>query len=369
MSSFKNRALTFNPALSNLAISEQQWIDIETLFHKERRKSLNHSFLLRAISEATAISYEDTIKQLEIRQQPDRSAKPRFNQLGKDPASQPRTYPRRQHSPTSLVSDSKQLPEPLKEAGVKYKTLTPATPGRQGYLAPVRSPQSSIYRPVIDTKGHRLFQKATPPHSKAILSPSKYEAEPKNLHYERPEPIQFKATESTLRPGIKRPTAQKTLTGAPCREVFMACGDKMALSMTGNRFHWSHMIAHLLGGAASAKNLLPSTAQANYTTLHLVEEHIVDILTTKQTKEVDIEVTPHYLDASLIPSEIIFELSWQTLNADNEPEDQMEIIHINPRSHQALSHSNLDCIRTLRTLERPDDNEQDQNDNSNPSNP
>jgi hypothetical protein len=144
---------------------------------------------------------------------------------------------------------------------------------------------------------------------------------------------------------VARRISQNTLMKASCREVFAAHGIDTVITSRGSKYHWSHLIAHFLGGEQESENLIPGTAASNYNTLELVEQFIAEKLILGIS--INIQVTPIYSSESLIPDELKFHLEW-----DEGGLHYTETLMINPRSYRRESPATLAVVGFFREAAR-----------------
>jgi len=183
------------------------------------------------------------------------------------------------------------------------------------------TPGGTRVRQIFSGCGRQLFVPNSPTQSKIpnTMQTTIHEKLPK-LHYERPaqtsKTCRVTLSQIDARAGAARRTSQRQLTGASALDVFIAEGANHSDDVHGRDRHWAHIIAFCLGGEQRADNLVPTTASANYNTLDAIERLIPIRLRSSQNPVdyVDIKATIRYDDEdkdSLIPVEIIYELSWE----------------------------------------------------------
>ena len=238
---------------------------------------------------------------------------------------------------------------PIARTGVRVAELTDASPA-QGYGEVKKTPGGRKVHAVYRNGAGTLFKPVTPVGRDGMIDTQcarreEIEGALSTLDFSRCTEITFKATLAHLyaRSGKGRGVAQNTLMKARCRDVFAAHDTKGDILIQGNRYHWSHLIAHFLGGEQSKLNLIPGTAASNYNTLEVVEQFIAKKLLTKKVLSIDINVEPTYRGESLIPDELAFQLTWDELSRRYS-----ETIRINPRSYQRITRSMQSSIALLR---------------------
>ncbi|VEG91961.1 DNA/RNA non-specific endonuclease [Legionella spiritensis] len=359
------------PNIKCLDLSDQMWLDLNNYLAKNSPSATRLSSLtiLTGLSEILTIPYDDVVSALAVKKQHERTARKRPATDENSSHSFSKHHKRRNNKSANdnpLILDSTNTPffSPLKEQKIRYCALSPHKPIR-GYSEVFHTPEGkTLVRPLIKNNAGSFFKPVTPVGDKASRGMADIHGARKSLlfgntvpklRYERPGPARFRATLAKLkdRAGQTRRCSQKQLTGASCRDVFQAHGHDVIIKNRGSDYHWSHLIAHFLGGNHNKENLIPGTAASNYNTLELVEQFIAQKLSSDDhaVPYIDITVNPRYGDdEALIPDELIFNLDWQETRPDKTTEARQETIYINPRSYQRVSPAMLDSIRVLRTM-------------------
>lgn len=361
---FKQRANRLLPRLNRLSLTDKEWLVLTCQFQYQQRKNLSRVHFLHQVIQLRKTDFSLLRRQLS-REQPLRKTK-----RTTEHAPLPLTNRKRKRSDGSgpnffIMDPGIACPSPLKklltETGVRQCLLTPASPVK-GYSKVSKTPEKGTrVRRQYSGCGVEFFTPLTPVKNQHDTSKSnRFEIRKRlpRLHYDRPNEVFFTATQATIEAchGKKRYLSQKQLTGASCKDVFIAHGDAFAVKMSGNKFHWSHLIAHFLGGQQSKENLIPATAASNYNTLEMVEQFIAEKLASGMCHSIDIKATPMWTnEESLIPDELVFNLRWQEINSQDKSINKEEFIHINPRSHQRITasmHKSMACLRSFEGCEQ-----------------
>ncbi|QRN04791.1 hypothetical protein GH742_13500 [Legionella sp. MW5194] len=358
------------PGVVNLHLNESQWQDLSDRMPTDKSqhqampgKKLTFTRIVLALSKVTAQHPNLIIKQISNKQ-PSRACK-------KEPTPQTVLRPGKRKidqvlnpEDNQFVSEKKKLTTPLKETGVVGKdSLTHVTP-KHGYTREALTPGGTRVRLFFSNSRGSLYKKVTPVgnrmnQGKVDLSKARKrlfdEKLPTTLYKARPKTQRFVATLNQMLPeGQSRLCSQKQLTQATCKDIFIAHGHDEATTTHGNQYHWSHLVAHFLGGDHSIDNLIPATRQCNLSILQIVEREIADRLKSG-IPSITITVTPHYdQDDSLIPSEIIYRLEWLKKDCDNE--FHHEEIRFNPASYGFPTRSmraSIDYLRKAAEAEQP----------------
>lgn len=218
----------------------------------------------------------------------------------------------------------------------------------------LRTPtKGTAVRPFIEKNGTQLLAEITPNKPPlTLLGPNEIRKKLPKMHYNAPGPTSYIATQSKMieAQDKRRRISQHQLTGEACRNVFIAYNEISASTSHGRQYHWSHLVAHFLGGEQTASNLVPGTAESNYNTLEVVETHIRDLLLKERTNTVEMTVTPHYLNGCIIPEHLKFELSWKEKQSDTELITQLEKIVINTQSHRRITTAEHETIEFFRKI-------------------
>lgn len=355
---FQHMMLKAMPSIAMLELTPAQWSTLNVQFNQEGRKRLSAVFILNQLMDILDISHDQLMHQL-------KKSMPRETGKTHSPQAMPPNLRRRYRIPArqkdQLILEStenqEKLATPLKKIGIRKDQLTASTPTKN-YGELKKTPGQNKYRPVYSNEHHRLFKKITPKTDKVrvrSIDPSTLQqALPKLKQKEPAKPVHFTATRSKILEHARlfRRYSQQQLTGARCKDVFLLhAKDQSTIRIQGNQHHWSHLIAHFLGGKASKNNLVPSTAAANYNILEQVESFIAKKLLKGVTEHIDITVEPFYRSNTLIADELVFHLSWQEKNPTNQKiVSKSETININPRSYERASDDLLEIMDTLRNL-------------------
>ncbi len=355
LASFKERAMKQIPRLDCFSIQPSEWLEIKNDFEQQSFRNITQDQLLWSISKLRHISYEDLVAILRT-DQPSRVVKASHESYQSPPRQRMRHHDDKkdiENNPLILskTTENNAFHSPLSKTGVRICDLIQATPER-GYTDVKTTPggtkvhsvysntKASLYKPLTPYKENGMVNTTEASHEKLTRELSK-------TNTSRPPSIHFTATrhQLLLRKYHYKRRSQYTLMNGTCREVFEAHGIETKSKTHGSHYHWSHLIAHFLGGAHSRDNIVPGTAVSNYNTLQLVEEFIARKLINDCVLSINIQVNPSYSGASLIPDELQFYLSWE-----EEGKHCSETITINPRSYQLVSAAMRGSIEMLREL-------------------
>ncbi len=360
IAAFKINATKHIPRISVLNLDRSEWSAlIEHHTTKQVSRPSRFSILL-ALSDTLKIEYEALILQLG-KEQPSREAKPFFNAPQIPRKRKITNHDSESSLPNSMImerTDNSILFQSPIAKRVRLAKLEPATP-EQGYSNVKRTPGKTKVHAIYSNGIGGLFKPLTPYNAQGMVNIEKASHKvikfklPK-LVFDRPKCINFTATlpKMTERQNKSRRVAQNRLMQASCREVFAAHGTETVIKIHGSNYHWSHLIAHFLGGSQSQENLIPGTAASNYNTLELVEQFIARKLTDDKIVSIDISVNPTYSGESLIPDELLFQLKWMDAGRP-----YVENIAINPRSSQRITKSMHGTVELLRELAQTSDEE------------
>lgn len=356
---FQERARNLFPNIDILSLSREEWLQAIALFQQQQYNRLTIPSLLPLLSKIKQID-EGTLVVILAEEQPTRRVKPIFNSHPEHQHGFSRKRKREEGENLFLFAsntepDDSHLYSPLSKTGARIIPKPSSTPTENGYDKLYFSPNKrQKIRPFFSNAHGTLFKPQTPPgnkHQKGRVDTSKLIGPMRKLKFDRPTEISFTATleKMQLRQGTPRRKGQAQLTGARCIEIFQTLGCDDLITISGNDYHWSHMIAYFLGGEHSNQNLIPSTAAANYNVLEVIEHDIAEKL-TNGFNSITIVVTPHYDDEndSLIPDLLMFKLTWSS------PQDNathFEQISINPRSYQRVTNSMHKSIAALRKID------------------
>lgn len=357
---FRNRALGILPSLGKLALSDEQWQDLEGRFIRSGRQRLSGVFLIENLLSVLKIGYTTLNRQL--KQTSERSRAPvRKTSL--------RTYQRkpgyhRFHTDENRLIVALPRTHTLRETPLKrLNARIVRSPDEQDNVltTPGGKTRANL---VYEKKGLRVYRPQTPGRVRLKLFDGAPEAMPK-LKVGQARPIKFTASLDGLfeQEGRLR-TSQKQLAGVRCQDVFsFYTEDNRRVSINdasnGRQYHWSHLIAHFLGGDASPDNLTPTTAASNYETLNLIERFIADQLNRATTKNIHIKVVPHYQAHAVIADALVYTLKWQETGADGQTHNQRETIIVRPMSHTSSTFNEKKTFVYLRTQDWPEQEAQD----------
>ena len=362
LASFKERAMKQIPGLDSLSIQSSEWLDIKNDFEQQSIRHITQERLLSCISGLRRISYENLVAILR-KEQPARIAKVNHESF-QSPLRRRMRHPDDEkdieNNPLILskTTENNAFHSPLSKTGVRICDLIQATP-EHGYTDVKTTPggtkvhsvysntKASLYKPLTHYKDTGMVNTTEASHEKLTRELSK-------TNTSRPQRIHFTATRNQLllRKYHSKRRSQYTLMNGTCREVFEAHGIETKSKTHGSHYHWSHLIAHFLGGAHSRDNIVPGTAVSNYNTLQLVEEFIARKLVNDCVLSINIQVDPSFSGVSLIPDELQFHLSWE-----EKGKHHSETITINPRSYQratALMQSSIGILREFAKEDEPD---------------
>jgi len=161
---------------------------------------------------------------------------------------------------------------------------------------------------------------------------------------EKIEKIEFTATLNKLIEDKWRNHSQKTLAGESSKDFFVN-HDAIIFEKPegGSNYHLYHVIGFELGGPHESRNIVPSTANANYNCLDLIERPIRELLLEKKTEKVHVTAKLIFESNKMIPSNIHYLLSWRQKGTLFEEE-----IRINPRSYDRIPLAERYSIRMMR---------------------
>jgi hypothetical protein len=357
---FKKQAIKQVPGLPILKLSDDEWVELCPFREEQLTSRLSSTYILQTLSDIRKpTTYDDLIRTLTKESLP-RAAK-KASTIEPTYVAKRKCFRQTSDSrvDTTLVFEKTEMTtafnSPMAKKGIRVSSLTPATPVH-GYSCVKRTPKGTQLRQAYSNSHGSIYKFLTPikPDGRVSLNNAKrtiIELQLPKLRFERTEDVYFQATLQKIltRQGVKRRIGQNTLMKASCQEVFAAHGVETVKMTHGSKYHWSHLIAHFLGGEQSRTNLGPATAASNYNTLELVEEFIAKKLSEDNVSSIGIHVELKYSGESLIADEIIFRLNW----IDNDNKSGTEMSHINPRSHQRFSQSFYDAIDLLRGIVKP----------------
>lgn len=108
-----------------------------------------------------------------------------------------------------------------------------------------------------------------------------------------------------------------------------------------------------LGGQHSVRNLIPTTAAANYNMLKIFEKYVAKRLTEGNANSLDcihITAIPKYEENSdsLIPIELKLNLSWEETDTEGTSKKISETITINTRSYRTMTDTMVQAISFAR---------------------
>lgn len=330
ISDLKTRVEKLFPTIEMLGLTQEEWVKLEKEIVSHKIKKISSTNVLGLLSEITGKQYDFLETALRKTHEPrtTRNAAP-------SKPSSTLSFHNHRHKPYDTVSPLIMKKDPTKPPittpkGVRSAELADViTPGHKPFPLQ-QTPEGTRYRKVASIQKRELFSKATPDKPKTAGQP----LQASRFHYKRPE-----STKNTCRvtlekikerSGKKRRVSQRQLTGGTALEAFKMEGFSQAENAHGREFHWSHLIAHFLGGKHTAQNIVPTTARANYNTLNTIEFFISEKLSSTQNPipYIDVEVTTRYGDdTSLVPAELIYKLTWK-----EKGEDQEDSYHIKPDS-------------------------------------
>lgn len=352
---FKSRTLVQQLNIENINILRNEWHQIIKRFNQLKRQNLSAPFLINELSNIKRLDFEDVEAMLSL-PNPQRKVKQSVKELSSNEAKESFKKRKRHDSNDNFIiaeQDNLGLPLPAKR-------LEPATPSRVGTKR-MRSPNGTRYRMFGEIDGRRLHTQDTPQKPRQNFS-----SENLNNHIPtRSSEMTFEATRTSFeqRSGKSRPLSQRAIMGDSAHHVFLAHGDELAIHSRSQDYHWAHIVAYVLGGEHSARNLIPATAAANYTMLEAIERHLIDLLKTNRSSKINIKVNLLYADEHvLIPDELHFELSWSEPGLVENPINKFEQFHIKPRSETRLSRQMRDTLAALRASPQNEDAAQNSDD-------
>ncbi|WP_058494985.1 hypothetical protein [Legionella drozanskii] len=358
---FRSRALTVIPSLKVLELSREEWLKAQSLVEERQLKRLTRKTLLIVFSETKHTDISKLINDL-TKTSKSRAAKPVFNSNKEErPLKKYRRYIEGENR--LMFAGATELHSPLKKTGVRIMSSPPRRVFSEKPKVLWSPGETQKIRPVMTKKLGTFFEPITPepPTQRTRRTTASAEIirhQYPGYVYKRPGPISFTITSETMenRKGVKRPTSQRQLTGAPCVEVFKVegYGDEHIV-INGRQCHWSHLIAYFLGGIHSKENLAPTTAAANYNILDTVENFIADKILNKDKEErvgeLRLEVTPYYAPENKghIPDLLYFNLNWTSPKHPNVY--LKETIEIKPSSFRRFTDRMQKSFSVFRKVE------------------
>lgn len=230
----------------------------------------------------------------------------------------------------------------LEDLGARITPIYPATPKKnQGAL--FKTPGGSHVKQVAQND-FSLFMRKTPVTQKLKTPDSN--ALPRTIK-QITQPICFTATREKMeeRKDVSRGFSQKQVMGVTSRSVFEAHGINIE-PHNARKYHWAHLVAWFLGGNQNSKNLVPSTAAANYNTLNCVENYILQKLVDGKIPRIELQVIPEYIDEEMIPNKITYKISYVDHNGKKEEDS----FFIYPQSDTMFSEKSQNTIDVTRDL-------------------
>ena len=351
IATFQERIAVLVPALFSASLKRTEWIELISRSETQHVVSLSSTFIFITLSEIRQVAYDDLVTSLS-KKLPPRGARPLFA-TPQEPIKRKNYHQDDDDSQNPLILASmpanEALHSPMRKKGVRIVELAPASPER-GYSDVRRTPGKTKVHGIFSNNEGSFFKPLSPYKAFGMVNiegarREKIESALPRLRFERSESAHFTATLPQLldRQGATRRIGQNTLMRASCREVFAAHGAETIIKSHGSDYHWSHLIAHFLGGEQGRENLVPATAASNYNTLELVEQFISRKLSEEKVTSIEIKVDPIYSGDSLIPDELVFHLSWEDAR-----QSCVETTRINPRSYQRVTKSMQSSIALLR---------------------
>lgn len=379
LSLFKSKCFKLIPALAffrwnNEALNEEQWKEALHRFEALGRKKLTATHLVYLLSEVLNTDFESISSTLQ-KKNPGRSCKRKLGQEEKTLASQNSYSKKRKREieasdpSRQVIVDDENIPSGLKDSfkdlNLRMTSLTPGTPTKE-FVEVKRTPGQSKVRPFYTKEGGSLkrpltFYTPISPEGKkgmvAIKQVTAQEIKDKipTLAAQRAKPITFQVFQKDIKSNTRstRRIPQKSMTGTTCQKLFAAHGVDTILKLHGSEYHWSHIWGLLLGGQHSVKNLIPTTAAANYNMLKIFEKYVAKRLTEGKANSLDcIQITaiPKYEENSdsLIPIELKLNLSWEDRDSLGNSKKIAETITINTRSYRTMTDSMVQAISFAR---------------------
>lgn len=245
----------------------------------------------------------------------------------------------------------------LRDTGARITNLDVATPKREyPGLSLKKTPNGHIVHPMFNIEGVVGYKYLTPPRTPKTKGHFYFsEINKENLENQLPEvartlkePIEFIVTHESIqqRSLAVRHMGQKQLMKVSCSDVFRA-HDIDISSEEGRSYHWAHLVAFFLGGPQDSSNLVPSTAEANYNTLELIETFIHTKIKVDQVKQVVMSVEAKYMNESPIPAVLDYKLSWESATSGKTC---TELFNVFPNSNDRMNSQTLETVQLCRRL-------------------
>lgn len=389
---FKIRALRQLPGLMTLDIDQSIWQKMEKRFTQDKLTRITSSWLMLSLSLMLKIPYNLLTEKI-AQKQPPRTAKATAlvdRNIQQPPLKQRKLYRNIDedinHDPI-IRAKTGLFNSPPPKPGIRSVELK-SIPSKYGYSDVRKTPGGTEVRAFYSNSRERYYKQVTPYKDDRDgmvnierMRQAEFKNELSKLKLSRPPTsIKFTATLDSMVNGKNTPRRdiKATITKITCREVFDAHGSKTIDKAHGSNYHWSHLIAHFLGGEHIKDNIFPGTAASNYNTLEMVEEFIARKLLDDHIPSIEIHVETTYTEDALIPDEVKFHLSWK-----ERGQDFTETTIINPRSHQRVKPGTLstidkerrsyvetisDSARLMKSWVDDEDEEQDEENDSSAAN-
>lgn len=379
LSLFKANCLKLIPELAffrwnNEALKEEQWQEALNRFDVLGKKKLTATHLIYLLSEVLETNFESISSKLQ-KKNPGRSCKRKLEQEEKIPRSQNSYSKKRKREieasdpSRQVIVDDENIPSALKDSfkdlNLRVTSLTPGTPTKE-FAEIKRTPGKRKVRPFYTKEGGSLNRPLTfytpisPEGKKGMVVMKQVTAQElkdkiPTLAAQRAKPITFQVFKKDIKSNTRasRRINQKSMTGATCQQLFAAHGVDTIIKIHGSEYHWSHIWGLFLGGQHSVRNLIPTTAAANYNMLKIFERYVAKRLTEDNANSPDcIQITaiPKYEENSdsLIPIELKLNLSWEDKDTEGNSKKIAETITINTRSYRTMTDTMVQAISFAR---------------------
>jgi hypothetical protein len=350
------------PGIQELSMSAEEWHELMTSLKGRRGALLTPYLIIFSLAKIKELSYPSLVSCLSKKTSP-RASRPVFLSVTDWPlsfAKRRKCSEEKNPAIVSLSATSALSHGDLEATGARViASPDPVTP-KKGFSAVYQTPGKTLIRCTYENTEGSIYmplspEQLTPLRSSGMVRTAAaataellQQALPE-LSLARPGGVDFTATlpKMLARRHLSRRVSQNALMKASCRDVFSAHGVDTIITQCGSKYHWSHLIAHFLGGEQEKENLIPGTSASNYNTLEVVEQFVASKLINGDVLSVAIRVTPMFSREALIPDELRFDLAW-----DEAGHHFKETIRINPRSHRRESPATLATIGLFRGASR-----------------
>lgn len=376
---FKLSAEKKVPGIDRLELNNQQWQMLAKSCFDVAKTRITKRIILQNLTEVLDISYNKMVDKIAKKTLRDhkiirKQTAPCYSRHW----HKRRTYGNKNRFITSETDSEAALHSPLKKLHVRVVShLVPVTPDGKNDATHKTPETHTRLRPVYHGVSGKLFQPITPEHKRfkfkeALSSLKALQEKTPGLTIDQAEPVKFTCTLAKIveKSGQARRFDQKQIAGESCKNVFILCAEDLNMvKIDGNQYHWSHLIAHFLGGDAKKENLTPGTAASNYETLHKIELFIARKLSNHETDSIEITITPRYTNQAIIADQLIYTLNWAERDKENRWIAKQETHIIYPTSCRRSTSLEMKTIDHMRSSSNHNDTNDDEVDDSNKISP